>query len=186
MIQKAFPFLLALLGLGTVACIKVPTVLVVDHKTALEEQAAGTYRPLKEELMTSAPAAGPVPLTEPQLAKAGTPTRLTTESEDRLATESDALLADEWLSRRCLGEAADGSLVVRRETCTISLDVGRATKLVERTNRSRFQLWRSISTRSNNAPIESVRDTWRKVHLEGVVCGAPIQSAAGTWENKSC
>ena len=60
--------LCACLALVSVAgCIKAPEIVLVDRATALEQQAAGSFKELEERLVRTAIAARPVPLTPAEL-----------------------------------------------------------------------------------------------------------------------
>src|SRR5262245_18961064 len=60
-----------LLGQVLTACVKAPDLVILDRKTALEQQAAGNFRGLEEELEQAGIVPGPVPLTRGQLEAAG-------------------------------------------------------------------------------------------------------------------
>ena len=34
--------------------------------------------------------------------------------------------------------------------------------------------------------MDEIRRVWRETHLSGVVCDAPVESTAGSWEPKKC
>jgi hypothetical protein len=92
---------------------------------------------------------------------------------------------DALLERRCAGEAKDGTVVARPETCTGAYDAAQVTRLLERANRDRFQVWRWLAEKRGGNLPEAQR-AWRAVHLESVVCGAPVERDDGTWEAKAC
>src|SRR5262245_59526793 len=62
--------LAALAGLAA-GCVSAPAVGIVDRKTALEQQASGSFRGLEEELEQAGLAPRPAPLTAAQLGAAG-------------------------------------------------------------------------------------------------------------------
>lgn len=159
------------------SCIRAPDVIVIDRRTALEEQAAGSYRLLEEELQRAQLVPHPIALPEGQLAA--------TERADTLA--SDTELADRLLVRRCLGEALDGTLVDLRGRCSGKVDVPRLLRIVEETNRQRQQQWTALQAASKPPrSLSEVRQVWHRLHLEDVVCGALIESKPGVWESKQC
>src|SRR5438105_558536 len=122
--------LLASLAAG---CIKAPDVILVDSKTILERQAAGSFHGLEEELTQAALSPRPAPLVGSQLGPASHP--LVAEEADSEGARLDALLL-----RGCIGEALDGTLVETAATCTGTIEVTQRSRLVERANRNRWQV----------------------------------------------
>jgi hypothetical protein len=164
-------------------CISAGPITIVDRKTALEEQAAGTYPALDQELKQAGVAPGPVPYTRGQLEAGGVPVGKGDEqlAQEEAVTEAD--LIDQLLLRRCIGEALDGTLVETSATCTEPIQPARQARLLERENRRRAQIWRAIAPQK---PLEQVRATWRKAHLGEVICGGQVQVEGGAWEAKKC
>jgi len=158
-------------------------VVIVDRKTALEQQAQGSFRGLEEDLEQAGILPRPAPLTAAQLATAGVQT--SAEESDDAEGLPDSLRADTLLVARCVGEAADGTLTLTVNTCTGAMDVPQTTRMVERVNRNRRQLWQWLAEREKRSPAE-VQAAWRTVHLEGVICGGQVQKADGSWEVKRC
>jgi hypothetical protein len=161
-------------------CIKSPQLILVDRKTALEEQAAGSFRGLEDDLEQAGISPRPTPLTGSQ---AGT--RVATAAPDDEAVSDEERL-DGLLVRSCVGEAADGTLAVTTARCTGTVDVARVTAMVERANRNRWQVWRYLQEKRPRASLDEVRRAWQKVHADGVVCGGQVQRADGGWEAKKC
>jgi hypothetical protein len=159
-------------------CIKSPQLILVDRKTALEEQAAGSFRGLEDDLEQAGISPRPTPLTGSQ---AGTQVATV---EEEAASDEERL--DALLVRSCVGEATDGTLAVTTVRCTGTVDVARVTAMVERANRNRWQVWRYLQGRRPKASLDEVRRAWQKVHAEGVVCGGQVQRADGGWEAKKC
>ena len=175
---------LRLCGLLLLAsCVRAPDVVIVDRKTALEQQAQGSFRGLEEDLEQAGILPRPAPLTAAQLATAGVQT--SAEESDDAEGLPDSLRADTLLVARCVGEAADGTLTLTVNTCTGAMDVPQTTRMVERVNRNRRQLWQWLAEREKRSPAE-VQAAWRTVHLEGVICGGQVQKADGSWEVKRC
>lgn len=172
----------ALLAVGP-ACIKTGNVVIVDRKTALEQQAAGSYRGLEDELARAGVTPGPAPLTRAELEASGAAGGERALTDDEIA--SDAATIDDLLVRRCIGEALDGTLVETAATCTGG-EPPRLARLVERTNRQRWQVWRWLQSKRPGASLDDVRRAWREVHLRGVVCAGQVQRADGAWETKKC
>jgi uncharacterized protein YdbL (DUF1318 family) len=172
-------------------CVKAPNIVLVDRRTALEDQAAGQFPPLEAELTQAGLNPGPAPFTSAELAQAGAaPAHLGTDAyaQDEAGAADglpDPLRLDGLLTQRCVGEARDGTVVLTIDTCTGTIDVARVNRLVERTNRNRRQLWDWMARRSGIS-ADAARAAWRTVHLEGVICGAAVQAASGSWESKSC
>jgi hypothetical protein len=171
------PALLAVLLCG---CLKA-SVVIVDRKTSLEQQAAGSYPTLTRESEEAGVQPSPAPLTRDQLAK-NAPLAAPTEGSDDDATDgTDALLV-----RRCLGEALDGRLAFTHDTCQGDPDEQALSHLTERTNRQRAQTWAYLATLQPNAKPEAVRAAWRALRLRELVCGGQLQTADKKWEIKKC
>lgn len=173
-------------------CITAPAVVIVDRRTALEQQASGSFRGLEEELEQAGLVPRPAPLTPAQLGASGV-RRDGLEAADADDESSDAVRSDALLIKRCLGEALDGTLVLTLDPCTGTLDVPAVDRLVERVNRNRRQLWRWLAARGRDptrpgreTSDEEVRAAWRQVHLAGLPCGGQYQIAGGAWEVKKC
>jgi hypothetical protein len=173
----------------TTGCITAPPVVIVDRKTALEEQAAGSFHDLGTELQQTGVSARPVPYTRGQMESAGVPVG---KGDEQLTAEeavSDADVVDQLLIRRCVGEATDATIVETPATCTAPIPAAQQARLLERENRRRWQLWRALLTgrTTGRAPtIEEVRKTWRAAHLGEVICGGQVQAEGGAWGVKKC
>jgi len=177
---------LAVAAVSAAGCIRAPDLVIVDRTTALEQQAAGNYRPLSDELERAGIVPRAAPLTRGQLDAAGVRAARPEEALADVEAESDATQLDALLLRRCLGEARDGTIVETPKSCTGAIDAARVTRLIERTNRNRWQIWRYLQTRRPSTPMDEIRRVWRETHLSGVVCDAPVESTAGAWEPKKC
>lgn len=180
--------LAAALAAAAAGCVRAPAVVIVDRKTALEQQASGSFRGLEEELEQAGASPRPAPFTSAQLAAAGVEgdrRGIAEEAAEGDVAGSDASRADALLVQRCIGEALDGTLVLTIEQCTGTIDVPLVNQLIERINRERRQMWRWIGERAPQKNAEEVRAAWRATHLEGLVCGGQLQVAAG-WEIKRC
>ena len=180
----------ALLGLCCFAagCIH-PRVVLADRKTLLEEQAAGEHRARELELAAAGPAAGAVAASRAELqasGELGDPRALDALFGSSEATDSDEAALDDLLSRRCVGEGREGRLIDLSRACKGDVDALAVAALVRRANERREQWWRALSARSPGASLAQARDAWRKNHLLGVVCGAPLEQADGTWRDKDC
>ena len=174
--------LLLLAALAFPGCIRAPEIVMVDRATALEEQAAGSFKDVERRLARAGMSPTPVPLTPNQLEELGIqPTPLV---ENIGKTQADRV--DELLRRHCVGEGKDGLLVDTRSQCRAGRLSADDAALVERVNRSRVQLWQWMRTVRPGVPEESVRRSWQQVHAEGVVCGGWVESADGAWGEKKC
>jgi hypothetical protein len=165
-------------------CVSAPTVVIVDRKTAVEQQASGSFRGLEEELEQAGLVPRPAPLTPAQLGAAGV-RREGLEATDQ-DDGNDAVRTDALLIKRCVGEALDGTLVLTIEPCTGTIDVPQVGRLIERVNRERRQLWRWLAGQAPGKSADDVRTTWRETHLVGLVCGGQVQVAGNKWEVKRC
>jgi len=170
------------LALLASACIKAPDVVIVDRKTALEQQAAGSFRGLEEEMEQAGLSPRPTPVTGAQLEAAGVRRAPDADSGEGAP---DELRADTLLVQRCIGEAEDGTLVLTADRCTTAIDVPDVNRLLERLNRSRRQLWLWLAGRAPRRSPAEVKAAWRAVHVAGVICGGQIETGGG-WEIKQC
>ncbi|ADO75489.1 DUF1318 domain-containing protein [Stigmatella aurantiaca] len=174
--------LLLLAALAAPGCIRAPEIVMVDRATALEEQASGSFQDMERRLARSGMSPAPVPLTPNQLEELGLqPTPLV---ENMGKTQADRV--DDLLRRHCVGEARDGLLVDTRRSCQAGRLSADDVALVERVNRARLQLWHWMQTLRPGVPEESLRQSWRQFHAEGVVCGGWVESDDGTWGEKKC
>ena len=169
-----------------VGCVKAPDVVIVDRKTALEQQASGSFRGLEEDLEQAGLSPRPAPFTGAQLEAAGVRQGTPIDEPGDAVGLPDGLRADTLLVQRCLGEASDGTLVLTVDRCTGTIDVPQVNRLIERVNRSRRQLWTWMGKREPRKTAAEIQATWREVHLTGVICGGQVQRSDGTWEVKRC
>jgi len=171
------------------ACLPAPTVVVRDRKTALEEQAAGRYRALENDLRQAALSPKGEDLTRGQIVKAGQDTSgqvLDVVVRIYGSVREDAERLDDLLRRHCVGEGRDGLLLETVDACAGERDPTAAAELVQRTNRDRRQLWRHIAGRRSGASEEEVRSVWRQLHLRALACGGWVQGEDGSWSAKEC
>ncbi len=176
----------AVLWVVAVACVRPPAVVLVDRKTALEEQAAGEYPDQERALEQAGLSPRPLLMTRGQIEAAGSSSSFETVVRTYQSLRTDQPMVDALLVRRCLGEGLDGLLAQTRETCAGEVDPSVLGPLVQRVNRDRRQLWAFMMSRSGGATEEDVRRSWREKHLLMVVCGGQVQQADGTWGVKRC
>jgi hypothetical protein len=98
--------------------------------------------------------------------------------------QTDADVIDRLLLQKCIGEAVSGLLVPRPSDCVGAADATELARVIGRENLHRRQLWELLA-RERSASSEQVRLLWRVQHLEQVLCGSLVETAAG-WEPKSC
>lgn len=168
------------------ACVS-PTVVVVDQKTALEQQAAGDYPPLENELEQATLAPSPEPFNREELAagRARSGSGVLGELGELYArAETDADVIDRLLMQKCIGEAASGLLVPRPSDCVGATDATELARVIGRENLHRRQLWELLARDGASSP-ERVRVLWRAQHLEQVQCGGLVETAEG-WGPKPC
>ncbi|MEM9494233.1 MAG: hypothetical protein AAGC55_34120 [Myxococcota bacterium] len=183
--------MLAALTAAMIGCIKAPDVVLTDQRTALEQQAAGEYRALENQLNQSAvsPKGEDIPR---EALEAKNPDQNTSTLGDVVqlysAVRSDAEWVDEMLVAGCLGEGRDGLLAPnpQPDLCKEDLDLARLAQVTERMNLHRRQLWQVIGERKPKASQDEIRTTWREIHLKRVVCDGLIESADQRWEAKKC
>jgi len=179
----------ALASITGAGCFRPPTVTLVDRKTALEMQAAGEYRGLSADLVQAGLSPRATPMTRAQVEAAGADTsRAGFDSVVQAYTSirSDADVLDDLLVRRCIGEGTDGLLVETAPTCAGTYDPSTVSAAMQRTNRDRRQLWTWMASQRPGLTEEDVRKGWRKQHIDGVVCGANVQTDSGEWEARKC
>jgi hypothetical protein len=161
-------------------CVGAPQVVLVDHVTALEREAAGRFPKLELDLAQAGLAPHPAPFVRADLEGTGA-ARSAVEEED--TGDEDRL--DALLRARCIGESLDGALVETRDTCAVK-ELPRIERLLDRANRDRRQIWEALRAQRPQRHADEVRRAWREVHLQAVVCGAQVQLPDGTWGLKKC
>lgn len=174
--------LLLLAVLAASGCIRAPQIVMVDRATALEEQAAGSFKEVEQRLARAGMSPTPVPLTPNQLEDLGI--RPTPLVENLGKTQADRV--DELLFRHCVGEGRDGLLVDTRRSCLAGRLTADDVALVERVNRARQQLWKWMRTARPGVSEESLRRSWHQAHAQGVICGGWVEAADGIWGEKKC
>lgn len=169
------------------ACV-APHVVVVDQKTALEQQAAGGYPALENDLEQAGLAPAPEPFAREELASGreqGGKGALGDLAELYVKSESDADAIDRLLLQRCIGESLSGLLEPRPSDCVGAADATEMARLLGRENLHRRQLWQLLA-KERSASLDRVQPLWRELHLGQVICGGLIESAEGRWEPKAC
>lgn len=176
-------------GLGTGACVKAPDIVLTDQKTAFEAQAAGEFRALENDLHQQNIAPKGEDITREAIEASNPESGRSTLGEvAQLYSEvqTDAAWIEQMLVVGCIGEGNDALLAGRADACEREVDSARLTRVVERANLHRRQLWQMMSQRAEKASPADIRKGWREVHLQRVVCGAMVQDDAGEWEKKPC
>ncbi|RKG89319.1 DUF1318 domain-containing protein [Corallococcus terminator] len=174
--------LLLLAALAAPGCIRAPEIVMVDRATALEEQAAGSFKDVEQRLARAGMSPTPVPLTPNQLEDLGIqPTPLI---ENLGRTPADRV--DDLLRRHCVGEGREGLLVDTRRKCQAGRLSSDDVALMERVNRGRMQLWQWMHSVRPGVPEATLRKNWQQAHAEGVVCGGWVEAGDGTWGEKKC
>ena len=179
---------LTVAALSLLAGCVAPKVVVVDQRTALEQQAAGGYPALENDLEQAGMAPAPESFAREQLAagrEQSSSGPLGELAELYAKSESDADAIDRLLLQRCIGEALSGLLVPRPSDCIGATDATEMARLLGRENLHRRQLWQMLAS-ERDADIERARRVWRKLHVEQVVCGGLVESARNSWGPKPC
>ena len=169
------------------ACVN-PNVVVVDQKTALEQQAAGDYPELENQLEQAGMSAAPEPFAREELASSRERSgggALGELAEIYQSSASDADAIDRLLLQHCIGEALSGLLEPRPEECVGTADATEMARLIGRENLHRRQLWQLLASQQS-VGIDNVSPTWRELHLAQVVCDGLVETSAGAWGPKSC
>lgn len=169
------------------ACV-APNVVVVDQKTALEQQAAGGYPALENDLEQAGMSPAPEPFAREELALGRERTgsgALGELAELYAKSESDADAIDRLLLQKCIGEGLSGLLEPRPSDCVGAADATEMARLLGRENLHRRQLWQLMAN-ERKVSLERVLPVWRELHLEQVVCGGLVEANAGSWGPKSC
>ncbi len=170
-------------------CISVPNVVLMDQKTALEQQAAGEFKALENDLQQAGISVKGEDITQSQIeGKDADPGRSSMGEIAQLYSQaqSDAGLVDRLLAAHCIGEALDGLLRQTPEQCGEDVDTAEINRVVQRANLHRRQIWKIVHKKKPDASEDEVRDAWRERHLKRVVCGGLIQVDEQTWEGKKC
>jgi Protein of unknown function (DUF1318) len=177
----------ALLLAAFPGCV-APNVVVVDQKTALEEQAAGGFPALENDLEQAGMSPAPEPFAREELASGrerngngplGELGALYAKSE----TDADAI--DRLLMQHCIGEALSGLLEPRPSDCVGAADASEMARLIGRENLHRRQLWQLLAS-ERKLNVERVQPVWRELHAQQVVCGGLVEVGSGSWGPKSC
>ena len=182
---------LACLGaLGAVAgCITAPDVVIIDQKTALEQQAAGRFPELENDLLQLGLQPGVEPFTRAQLEAGGWGKAwgdLGAVVQIYGGVRDDRAKLDDHLVRSCIGEGQQGLLVATPDACQGSTDEDEVASLVARGNRHRRQAWRWMAERTPGRTPEELAVRWREVRLQEVPCGGWVQGDEGSWATKEC
>ena len=173
---------------GASACIRAPDIVIVDRRTALEEQATGRLPALEGELRRATLAPGPKPYTRGELLRSGWTPAADKNVIARLYRQAttDKERIDALLRRRCVGESLGGTLVVTRESCKGEVNLAPVSRLLEHANRNRRQIWLYLQTLKPRSSLDDIRRQWRQEHLTSVLCGGHIQRPSGAWTEKKC
>ena len=144
---------------------------------------------LKRSLQDSVLTGRPTPYTRSQMEGRGSDLQDSTLGEIvQLYTEAkgDGEKLDGYLLTRCIGEAENGLVKVTTDACQQDVDPNEVAGIVERTNRSRRQIWGDGMKRLRPEASESeIRSAWRQRHLQAVICGAWIEME-GQWQERRC
>lgn len=186
--RRLTSILAAVLLLGGTACVRAPNVVyLVDGKTAIERQASGEMRALENDLRQSGLSPRAEPFTRGELGDTpgqGEDPEGLAQVYGEVLTDADRL--DALLVRRCVGEALDGLLEETPATCAGAIDAAEVTRLVQRANRNRRQLWTWLLKKTPGSSETTIRESWRRHHLEGLICGAQVQQPDRSWGSKRC
>ena len=169
-------------------CVKVPTIVMVDRKTALEEQVDVGFAKQQGALVQAGLSPRPVPYTKGQLeAKgihpAGSTFDVVLRPYRSYITDQEQL--DDLLVRRCVGEATDCTVQETRQNCVGKLDEAAVTRLLQRVNLHRRQVLALLGSKTGQ-PVDVIRSAYRKHILDMLVCGGQYQDKDGKWEVKRC
>ncbi|MFM7200023.1 MAG: DUF1318 domain-containing protein [Myxococcota bacterium] len=176
------------LGLLLMGCVKAPnTVYMVDAQTALEVQASSPFMSLERtlDLQLTAPTFQAYAASEVEQGQQNTEEVARLSSIYSVQLEESSRV-DLLLVRQCLGEGLDGLLQIRTETCQGNPDAQELVRVVQRINRNRRQLWTWLKRERPRASETEIIQTWRRIQLEEVVCGALIQQENGEWVARKC
>lgn len=190
--MASIPRRCALLILGLAAtlagCVRAPdTVYLVDKKTVLEHQASGEFRVLENDLNDSAIKPRGETFTGAELEASGVSAGgASVVAQLYATTRSDDDRLDELLVRKCVGEANTGLLEETPSNCVGTVEAEEVSRLVQRANRNRRQVWAYIVQQTPGATEEDVKEKWRVNHLKSLICGGQIQGPKGAWDVKKC
>ena len=178
-----FTALFALAG-----CIKAPDVVIVDRHSLLEEQAAARMPAAEAQVAQAGLSPGPLPLTPGELTRSGWHTDAAHDAIAALYSGwiDDAQMLDQLLTRHCIGEANDGTLISTPGACAGATDLADVGRRLEKANRSRRQIWLYVQEQRPQATELEVRAQWRQTRQKGLVCGGWWQKDDQGWEAKTC
>ncbi|HEX4352470.1 MAG TPA: DUF1318 domain-containing protein [Polyangiales bacterium] len=186
--RHAHALALPLMAAGYLGGCVAANIAVVDQKTALEEQAAGGYPVLENDLDQAGMAPSPEPFTREELAadraRSGE-SALGDLAQLYVQVQTDADAIDQLLLQKCVGEALSGLLEPRPSDCIGTTDATELAHLVGRENLHRRQLWQLMAS-EQQVSVDRVQDTWRALHREQVVCGGLVEAKEDLWEPKTC
>ncbi|HEY2734454.1 MAG TPA: DUF1318 domain-containing protein [Polyangiales bacterium] len=182
------PLLLPLMAAGYFSGCVAANIAVVDQKTALEEQAAGGYPTLENDLDQAGMAPAPEAFAREELAagrarSGGTALGELAQLYVQVQTDADAI--DQLLLQKCVGEALSGLLEPRPSDCIGTTDATELARLVGRENLHRRQLWQLLAN-EQQVSVDRVQESWRGLHREQVVCGGLVEAKENVWEPKTC
>lgn len=186
---RAAPVTAVLVVLVSVlGCIRAPDVVIVDRRTALEAEAAGRFAELEEALDVAAIRPQPSPLTRATLEAAGWRPSAEDDAIEAMTRvrRDEATRVDDLLRRKCVGESLAGTLKPTLAACAGAIDAADVGRLIERINRSRQQIWLWMGRKTQGVPADAIQRSWRKHHLERVVCGGWVEVEADVWRAKVC
>jgi len=167
------------------ACIKAPSIAVLDNRTALEVQAAGEYPVLEFAAADAALEPGPTPASAKEILSGSGLAAAAEDIDIFVVSESQARFIDTMLLLGCLGEGENGLLQYTPDRCDDDVEVSELLRAASRANLHRRQVWEYLASKRSDGSIEAAKRAWRAVHLEQVRCGTWIEKGSG-WARKDC
>ena len=174
--------------LGGFACVRPPNIVVTGQKTALENQAAGEFHVLENDLHQAgvSPRAESIPR-EQLVSQQQRGSQVHGELAQLYAkAQQDADWIDRMLTAQCIGEALTSLLKHTPENCGERINATEMTRIIGRANLHRRQLWRLVQRRRPQVTESQIRSQWRHWHLQQVVCGGWVEQSDGVWNKKTC
>ncbi len=176
------PYVLSLLAAVAVSGCFKSEIVVPDHATALEQEAAGSFAATDDRLNRAGIEPRPVPLTPDQIATLGlSPPSLVDGLDETSADRLDGLLV-----QHCVGEGADGLIANTHDACQGAADPDEVQPLIDGVNRARRLLFRFMHDQRPDVSESDLRKAWHAAHMISVVCGGWLESDDGKWGPKKC
>lgn len=179
------PYLFCLLGMQ--CSLMSPQITLVDQQTSLEKQVLGSYQKIGSDMLMVAS----VRAVEADGKEKDAPHYSDLHQQAIKAMQNQEFNRDdidELKSKKLIGEALDGSIMLVESDSLPRKDRQFAEKLVLEENESRQVIWQRIIQLSENLSIKDIpkiRRAYAKMMHEKAMKGELIQTEEGKWVEKT-